>query len=66
MRIERVRHAIAPDGTTETTDDAIELTDLGARRLEDEARAAGLVPEPVRRIAATDEHVGSEVVLLRG
>ena len=43
----------------------IELAHLTVAQLEAEGRAAGLRPEPARAIAATDEHVGSEVVLLR-
>jgi SAM-dependent methyltransferase len=65
MRIERVRRAYAPDGTVTEDDDAIELAHLTVERLEAEGRAAGFTPEPARRIAATAEHVGSEVVLLR-
>ncbi len=66
VRIERVRVAIAPDGTREQADDAIELVRLDGDRLAAEGRAAGLRPERSRRIAATGEHVGSEVVMLRG
>ena len=47
-------------------DDVIELAHLTVERLEAEGRAAGFAPEPARAIPATDEHVGSEVVLLRG
>jgi SAM-dependent methyltransferase len=64
-RIERVRRAIAPDGTVSETGDAIELAHVTAAELESEGRAAGLTPAPARTIAPTDEHVGSEVVLLR-
>ncbi len=44
----------------------IELAHVTAAQLEAEGRAAGLAPEPVREIPPTREHVGSEVVLLRG
>ena len=64
-RIERVRRSIAPDGGITEEDDAIELAHLTVAQLEDEGRAAGFAPEPARRIAATAEHVGAEVVLLR-
>jgi SAM-dependent methyltransferase len=64
-RIERVRRAYAPDGHVSEEDDAIELAHLDVRRLEAEGRAAGFVPEPARHVAATPEHVGAEVVLLR-
>lgn len=65
-RIERVRRAVGPDGAVTEEDDVIELAHLGVERLEDEGRAAGLSPEPHRTIPPTAEHVGSEVVLLRG
>jgi SAM-dependent methyltransferase len=66
VRIERVRVALTPGGARERSDDAIELVRLDGDRLAAEGRAAGLRPEPSRRIDATDEHVGSEVVMLRG
>jgi hypothetical protein len=64
-RIERVRRACAPDGGVTEEDDVIELAALSPEELEAEGRAAGLEPEPARSIPPTDEHVGSEVVLLR-
>jgi len=64
--IERIRTTLAPDGARTAEPDAIVLAALNAERLEAEGRAAGLVPEPALRVAATEEHVGSEVVLLRG
>ena len=64
--IERLRTTLAPDGARTAHADVIELAALRPERLEAEGRAAGFAPEPGRRIAATEEHVGSEVVLLRG
>jgi len=64
--LERVRVLTAPDGTSSSEDDAIALTTLSASDLEAEGRACGLAPEPARQIAATDAHLGSTVVLLRG
>jgi SAM-dependent methyltransferase len=66
VRIERVRQTIAPDGVRTSEDDAIELARIGVARLEAEGAAHGFRPEPARHIAPTDEHVGTEVVLLRG
>ena len=66
VRIERVRQTIAPDGTRASEADTVELARLSAAELEAEAVAAGLHAEPSRLIEPTDEHVGSEVVLLRG
>jgi SAM-dependent methyltransferase len=65
-RIERVRRAFAPDGRVTEEDDVIELAHLTVEQLEQDGRAAGLCSEPARTIPATTEHVGSEVVLLRG
>ncbi len=64
--LERVRQAIAPDGSASVADDTIELASLTADELEAEAGDAGLRPEPRRRIGDTDAHVGSTVVMLRG
>ncbi|MDP9383749.1 MAG: hypothetical protein M3P50_00670, partial [Actinomycetota bacterium] len=64
--IERIRTTLAPDGTRTAEPDVIDLARLTAAGLEAEGRAAGLAPEPARRIEATEEHVGAEVVLLRG
>jgi SAM-dependent methyltransferase len=65
-RIERLRHTIAPGGERTTEPDVIVLTRVTAGELHAEGAAAGLVPDGVRHIDATAEHVGSEVVLLRG
>jgi SAM-dependent methyltransferase len=64
-RIERIRRAYSPDGGVTEEEDVIELANLTAAELEAEGRAAGFTPEPARAIPPTDEHVGSEVVLLR-
>ena len=64
--LERVRQAIAPDGSASSAGDAIELATLRAPELEAEGAAAGLRPEPRRWIGDTDAHVGSTVVMLRG
>jgi SAM-dependent methyltransferase len=64
--LERVRQAIAPDGSASTADDAIELASLSAPELEAEGAAAGLRAEPRAFIGETDAHLGSTVVMLRG
>jgi SAM-dependent methyltransferase len=43
----------------------IELDLLGSAQLEHEAAEAGLRPESIRELAATRDHVGSTVVILR-
>jgi SAM-dependent methyltransferase len=65
-RIERLRHAIAPDGSRIVERDVIVLAAVTAAQLEAEGAAAGLTPEAGRYVDATPEHVGSRVVLLRG
>jgi SAM-dependent methyltransferase len=66
-RIERVRRAVPPGrGLVDERDDAIELAHVDIAALEAEGRAAGLAPEPARVVPPTAQHVGSEVVLLRG
>ena len=66
MTIERVRQTVAPDGTMDASGDVIELDRLDAGRLGRRGRR-GRLRRRARRcsIAATDEHVGSEVVILR-
>jgi SAM-dependent methyltransferase len=64
--IERVRLTIAPDGVRTSEPDVVRLARVSAAGLAAEAAANGLAVEEVRAIPATDEHVGSEVVVLRG
>ena len=65
VRIERVRQAIGPALARSSEPDAIVLAALTVEALEAEGRAAGLEPEPARHIPATQDHVASEVVILR-
>lgn len=64
-RIERVRRTFAPGGGVSEEDDTIELAHLTVEQLQAEGCAAGFGAEPARRIEATADHVGAEVVLLR-
>ena len=66
MRIERLRHTIAPGGERTTEPNAITLAPVTVAGLHEEGAAAGLEPAGALHVAATAEHVGSEVVLLRG
>jgi SAM-dependent methyltransferase len=63
MQIERLRHVIPP-GTTEHN--TIVLAAVTADDIAAEGAAAGLTLDAVRTIPPTYDHVGSEVVLLRG
>jgi hypothetical protein len=45
--------------------DVVELDRVNAAALEGEAREVGLRPEDPREVGATNDHVGSVVVMLR-
>jgi SAM-dependent methyltransferase len=65
VRIERDR-LVLPAGEEQpepAAQDVVELEIVAEQQLWDELRAAGLVPEPTRRIAETEEHSGSDVVI---
>jgi SAM-dependent methyltransferase len=64
--LERIRQTVSPDGRRSAEGDAIRLDRLDAAMLEREGAAAGLTPAGRRRIDPTEDHVGSEVVLLHG
>jgi SAM-dependent methyltransferase len=64
--LERRREQVTPDGQRAVQEDRIRLDRLSAEMLEDEARALGLRSAGRRYIEATDDHVGSTVVMLGG
>jgi SAM-dependent methyltransferase len=66
MRIERLRHTIGPAGERTTEPNVIVLAPVTAEGLVEEGEAAGLRRHATLHIAPTREHVGSEVVVLRG
>ena len=63
--LERRRERISASGSRSVEQDVIRLDRLTGDELESEARAAGLRPAGRAAVAATDDYVGSEVVLLR-
>jgi SAM-dependent methyltransferase len=63
--IERVRKTVSPDGDTKEEPWEITLEVVRPEQLEEEARAVGFEPLPSREIAATEDHIGSTVVVLR-
>ncbi|HEV7586272.1 MAG TPA: class I SAM-dependent methyltransferase [Solirubrobacteraceae bacterium] len=65
MLIERERSVRDTGQETPPQRDLIELDLVTVRQLEREALDAGLRPAAPRRIAATDEHLASDVVMLR-
>jgi SAM-dependent methyltransferase len=66
VRIERIRQIVAPDGERTSEDDVVLLARLDAEAVASEAAPHGLRAEEPRVVPATDEHVGSTVVMLRG
>jgi SAM-dependent methyltransferase len=66
VAIERIRTTLDGEGRRTAAPNLIHLDRVEARRVEAEARAAGLSPLTARAIDATDDHVGSSVVMLRG
>lgn len=66
MLIERVREVVTPAGERTVTEDRIVLDALDADTLYAECEAAGLETAPERLVPATDEYVGSAVVVCRG
>ena len=66
VAIERIREIIRADGRRSASDDILHLDRVEQHEIEDEARAAGLTPLPGRVVPATEEHVGTSVVILRG
>ena len=64
--IERMRQTSRPTASARAQADVIVLAPLTADGLVAEGAAAGLAPSRRREIEPTDDHVGSEVVILRG
>ncbi|HZV73454.1 MAG TPA: class I SAM-dependent methyltransferase [Conexibacter sp.] len=62
--IERIRQTVSPQGERTAEGDTIRLDRLDGDTLEAEGVAVGLRPAGRRFVEMTDEHVGSEVVLL--
>lgn len=63
--IERIRQTVSPDGARTAEGDVVRLDALDGDTLEAEGVAAGFTAAGRRFVEMTDEHVGSEVVLLR-
>lgn len=64
--VQRVRETLAADGSRTARDNVTHLDRVDVAVVEAEAVLAGLEPLSPRSIAATEEHVGSIVVMLRG
>jgi SAM-dependent methyltransferase len=64
VAIERIRETIAPGGRRTASDDVVLLDSVDAGMLEREASELGFTLLPARHIPATDDYVGSIVVML--
>lgn len=62
--IERIRQTVSPAGARTAEGDVVRLDRLDAETLETEGRAVGFDLAGRRFVEMTEEHVGSEVVLL--
>ncbi|HVD87107.1 MAG TPA: class I SAM-dependent methyltransferase [Solirubrobacterales bacterium] len=62
--LQRLRQTVSPAGELREEEDEVSLCALGADQLEEEGRRAGLEPRGRRAVPATEEHVGSAVVLM--
>jgi SAM-dependent methyltransferase len=65
VEIERERRILARPSDADRSIDLIRLDRVSVATLREEATEAGLRVEPTLEIAATDEHVASNVVMLR-
>jgi hypothetical protein len=64
--LERRRDAVDQHGRRTTSADRIALDIVSVQGLQEAGQRAGLHPVSVRQIPPTDEHIGGEVVILRG
>lgn len=64
IAVRRLRQTVSPQGELSEELDEVRLALVSADRLEAEARSVGLAPAGRRAIPATDDHVGSTVLLL--
>ena len=64
--IERQREIVDAAGTRSQSTDVVRLARVTARELESEGRSAGLTVRPRLAVAATEEYVGSTVVMFGG
>jgi SAM-dependent methyltransferase len=66
VAIHRIREVVAPRGERTVSEDVVRLDRVTPALLAEEAEAHGLKAERAHHIAASDEYVGSSVVMLRG
>ena len=66
VTVERIREIVTPGGRRSASKDVLQLDRVTVAEVEAEGAAAGLQPLPARQVAATEEHVETTVVMLRG
>jgi SAM-dependent methyltransferase len=66
VSIERIRETVDRAGRRTAEGDVIWLDRVDAAQAAAEGAGAGLTPQPARSVPATDDYVGSQVVVLRG
>ncbi len=66
VAIERIRQVLTADGRRTASDNVLHLDRVSIAEVEAEGRAAGLTALPARLVDATEEHVATSVVMLRG
>lgn len=64
--LERLREKVSGDGRRDVGEDRITLHRCTAEQLAAEGAVAGLAPHVSHQVEATEDHVGSEVAMLRG
>jgi SAM-dependent methyltransferase len=64
--IHRIREVVDPRGERTVSEDVVRLDRVTPALLAEEAEAHGLAAERAHRLPASDEYVGSTVVMLRG
>lgn len=64
IEVRRLRQTVSPEGDLSEEVRATRLYPVGRRELEARAAAAGFVPAGALAVEATEDHVGSEIVIL--
>lgn len=66
IAVRRLRQTVSPAGALTEQPNEVRLRACSAGQIEREAREAGLAPAGRRPVAASEDHIGSTVVLLEG
>lgn len=66
IAVRRLRQTVSPEGALSEHTNEVRLRSCSARRIEREGKSAGLVPVARHEIPASEDHIGSTVVVLEG